>query len=53
MKKKSKDSNFVIDVKIHYHGKIFNLSLGRTLRWIIPAILVVYRLIARAKEAAP
>lgn len=51
MDNKKSDNNLVVDVKIHYQGKVYNFAIGRVLRWLLPLAVVVIRLIAHMRDS--
>jgi hypothetical protein len=52
MNKKKLESNLTVDVKIHYQGKVYNFTLGRVLRWLLPLAVIVTKLISHLRESA-
>lgn len=52
MYKKKSGSNFVVDVKIHYQGKVIRLSLARVIRWLVPLLIVIRRIVAHFRDSA-
>lgn len=50
MDKKKSDHLLVVDVNIHYQGKVYNFAMGRLLRWLLPLAIVVIRLVAHMRE---
>jgi hypothetical protein len=53
MNKKKLESNLTVDVKIHYQGKVYNFTLGRVLRWLLPLAVVVTKLISHFRDNSP
>lgn len=53
MEKKTLESNLTVDVKIHYQGKVYNFTLGRVLRWLLPLAVIVTKLFSHFRESPP
>lgn len=52
MDKKAPDNQLIVDLTIHYQGKVYSLTLGRLVRWLVPLVIVVYRLVQHARDQA-
>lgn len=50
MDKKTLESNLTVDVNIRYQGKVYNFTLSRMLRWLLPIAVVGAKLISHFRE---
>ncbi|MGK5085657.1 hypothetical protein WDW37_20400 [Bdellovibrionota bacterium FG-1] len=55
MNKKKPESSLIVDVKIHYQGKMYKFTLNRMLRWLLPLAIIIAqgaKLISHLRESA-
>jgi hypothetical protein len=42
-----------IDIKIRFQSRIYQIRLSQVARWLVPLVIVVYRLFVHLRENAP
>jgi hypothetical protein len=49
---KKTNSNFIVDVKIHYQGRIYSLALAKVLRWLVPFLAIAIKVYSAIHDSS-
>lgn len=53
MDQKKSRAKIIVDVRLHFQGRVYSLRIGRFLKWFLPILVIVWRVALHLREIVP